>query len=143
MARAARTNIPNVQVDASRRRPVPKRHWRLAAHGLVSAAALALPVPVHATAGVKEYAEPSTVNLVDWRDRGSGDSRQYEPWGNGAAGNTTTAASEPATAAQTVGVVLIDTVLPYDPGNRVKIAWVDPSGSRHTTTLTLAASPAA
>jgi S1-C subfamily serine protease len=114
MARAAKKNIPSVQADASRRTPVPKRHWRLAALGLVSVAALALPAPVHATTGVKEYAGPSTVNLVDWRDQGSGDSQQYDPWANGSAGNTTTAASEPATAAQTVGVVLIDTVLPYE-----------------------------
>jgi S1-C subfamily serine protease len=114
MARAARKNIPNVQADAGRLRPVEKRHWRLAGLGLVSVAALALPASVHATAEVKEYAGPSTVNLVDWGDQGRGDSQQYDPWANGASDDTTAAGSEPATAAQTEGVVLIDTVLPYE-----------------------------
>jgi hypothetical protein len=90
----------------------------------------------------------STVNLADWRDRGRGDSQH------------STVVSEPPTAAETVGVVMIDTVLPYEQSeaagtgmvltasgqvltNRAKITWVDPSGNRHTATVTLAASPVA
>jgi S1-C subfamily serine protease len=31
----------------------------------------------------------------------------------------------------------------YDPGDRIEITWVDPSGNQHTATASLAASPVA
>jgi len=53
---------------------------------------------------VDAYPRPSTVNLADWHDRGWASSQQ------------STAVSEPPNATETVGVVLIDTVLPYEQG---------------------------
>ncbi|HLG91806.1 MAG TPA: trypsin-like peptidase domain-containing protein [Acidimicrobiales bacterium] len=38
---------------------------------------------------------------------------------------------------------LTDLLVPYHPGDRVRVAWVDPSGSQHSATVTLATGPAA
>jgi S1-C subfamily serine protease len=93
------------------------------ATALLSVSALAVgPSVTAASASV----QTSRVALVDWNDSfgsggygyggyGSGDSRQGQesnPWGS-SGGATTTANSDPATAAESRGVVLIDTVLGY------------------------------
>jgi S1-C subfamily serine protease len=103
--KAASQKLANLQTDAGHQRLVANRHWRVAALGLVTVAALALPAPVQAAGGSDAYPSSSTVNLADWHDLGRGGSQQPDP---------STAVSEPATATESAGVVLIDTVLPYE-----------------------------
>jgi S1-C subfamily serine protease len=103
--KAAREELADLQAEAGQQRLVGNRHWSAAALGLVAVAALALPAPVQAASGLDAYPGPSTVKFADWNDLGRGGSRQSDP---------STAVSEPATATESVGVVLIDTVLPYE-----------------------------
>ena len=77
--KAASKKLANLQAGVGHQRLVANRHWRVAALGLVTVAALALPAPVQAAGGSDAYPRPSTVNLADWHDLGRGGSQQPDP----------------------------------------------------------------
>lgn len=111
---------------APRHRPRRHRRFRGAAAGFAALAVLLGTADVSAAsaaAATASTAAPS-VTLADWSRGGWGNGswggqESRSPWGGRAdgrasTGDTATVDSEPATAAQSKGVVLIDTVLSYE-----------------------------
>ncbi|MFT4167048.1 MAG: trypsin-like peptidase domain-containing protein [Microlunatus sp.] len=114
------------QSPVPRHRPRRQRRFRGAAAGYVTLAVLLGTAGVSATpaAAAATSTAVSGAALVDWSGRGRGDQSwggqtARDPRGGGTGGSTSgddaaTVDSEPATAAQSEGVVLIDTVLSYE-----------------------------
>lgn len=91
--------------------------WRRRAVGAtaVTAAVGLMGLPGVATAAVVPATSP--VALVDWSDGSGGWSGHDEQsWGQGGGSSATTVDAQPATTAESVGVVLIDTELAYEGG---------------------------
>lgn len=104
----------------TRRRSAPAdqrtgRRRRLAGVCLLAATALTVAVPVRAVAAIDDDVAPAAITRTAWGDgRGGWDdaSRGQEGGAGGAGGQqTATVDSDPATDAESTGVVLIDTVV--------------------------------